>query len=111
MLATAKKHVLREARVGAPSHTPPVGQPDSDAPCYARQHGTTHLHAPFRPKDCLPAHLVPQKRPTRVQARLFMDAQIPCTYRPVSDVHSKDARAFRRQGRWMDFARDKRHRI
>ena len=37
----------------------------------------------------------PQNSPTRVQARLLMHAQISCTYRPVSEVHSKDARAFR----------------
>ena len=29
-----------------------------------------------------------------------MDAEIRCTYRPVSDVHSKGTRAFRWQGRW-----------
>ena len=40
-----------------------------------------------------------------------MDAQIPSTYRPVLDVQSEDTRAFRWQGRWTDFARDKRHRV
>ena len=65
--------------------------------CYARQHGIAHLQTLFHPKDRLPAHLVPPNRPTQVQAVLLMDAQIPCTCRPVSDVHSKDTPTSQRQ--------------
>ena len=62
--------------------------------CHTREHGPAHLHTLFRPKDRLPAHLNSKDRPTRVQARLLMDAQISCTYGLVSDLHSKDPGAF-----------------
>lgn len=64
--------------------------------CYAREHSAAHLHPLFHPKNRLSAHLDPAERSTRVQTRVFMDAQIARAYGPVSDLHPQDPRTFRR---------------
>ena len=109
--ATVMKHVSIEAHLGAQVSR----QSDSD------DHAMT-LSLNFATPVNVTALLIyilysvqkivfpPIPSPTRVQARLCMDAQMPCNYRPVSDIHSEDARAFRWQGRRPNLARDKRHR-